>query len=77
VHALPGSPLATRPGPPVVDADAPLAPHPPVAPVSGRTCSCGHGKPAHQHYRRGTDCAMCSCARYTRPGLRRLVAGRR
>jgi hypothetical protein len=44
---------------------------------SGRTCSCGHEKQAHEHYRRGTDCAVCSCARYDRPLLRRLVPRRR
>lgn len=71
--ASPGS----APDQPIVAGDVPLAPHPPVAPASGRTCSCGHGKQAHKHYRRGTDCAMCSCARYARPGLRRLVVRRR
>ncbi|MEU2349050.1 hypothetical protein [Modestobacter sp. NPDC049651] len=29
-------------------------------------CACGHERVAHQHYRRGTDCALCSCARYRR-----------
>jgi hypothetical protein len=38
--------------------------------VSGRSCSCGHGKQAHEHYRRGTDCALCTCARYRRPRFR-------
>ncbi|SFT34198.1 hypothetical protein SAMN05660657_00229 [Geodermatophilus amargosae] len=33
-------------------------------------CStCDHGKQAHAHYRRGTDCALCPCARYRRPAL--------
>jgi hypothetical protein len=36
------------------------------------TCTCGHVKQAHEHYRRGKDCAMCDCARYRRPLLRRL-----
>lgn len=38
------------------------------------TCSCGHEKQAHAHYRRGSDCAFCDCARYHRPLLRRLLA---
>lgn len=35
--------------------------------AGGRVCACGHPRQAHQHYRRGTDCAMCSCQRYRRP----------
>jgi hypothetical protein len=27
-------------------------------------CRCGHHEGAHEHYRRGTDCALCPCARY-------------
>jgi hypothetical protein len=27
-------------------------------------CACGHATHAHEHYRRGTDCALCACARY-------------
>ncbi len=27
-------------------------------------CQCKHSKTDHQHYRRGTDCAHCACARY-------------
>jgi hypothetical protein len=27
-------------------------------------CRCGHFEGAHEHYRRGTDCALCSCDRY-------------
>jgi hypothetical protein len=38
---------------------------PRIAPCS----TCDHGKRAHAHYRRGTDCALCSCARYRRPAL--------
>lgn len=46
------------------------------SPPSGRKCRCGHGKKAHTHYRRGTDCSLCGCERYSRPlsmrlGLRR------
>ncbi|NEM05962.1 hypothetical protein [Geodermatophilus normandii] len=43
-----------------------------VATTATATCGCGHAKPAHEHYRRGTDCAFCDCARYRRPLLRRL-----
>jgi hypothetical protein len=37
-------------------------------PVSGgAACSqCGHAKQAHQHYRSGTDCSLCSCPRFHR-----------
>ncbi|MGK5110462.1 MULTISPECIES: hypothetical protein [unclassified Geodermatophilus] len=38
--------------------------------IEGRSCTCGHGKQAHEHYRRGTDCALCACGRYRRPLLR-------
>jgi hypothetical protein len=27
-------------------------------------CSCGHATAAHEHYRRGTDCALCACDRF-------------
>lgn len=27
-------------------------------------CLCGHATEAHEHYRRGSDCALCECARY-------------
>lgn len=27
-------------------------------------CSCGHDKPVHEHWRSGSDCALCSCPRY-------------
>jgi hypothetical protein len=31
-------------------------------------CTCGHTHEAHEHYRRGSDCALCpagSCVRFT------------
>jgi hypothetical protein len=31
------------------------------------TCRCGHSRAAHEHLRRGTDCALCpvtACNRY-------------
>jgi hypothetical protein len=61
---------------PSTDPGTPCPPGPPAAPHSGRTCTCGHSKQAHQHYRPGTDCAMCSCPRYTGP-LSRLLPWRR
>lgn len=32
------------------------------------SCSCGHERSLHEHYRRGTDCAAagCPCRRYRR-----------
>ena len=29
-------------------------------------CVCGHAQDAHEHYRRGTDCALCDCPKYRR-----------
>ncbi|RBY75293.1 hypothetical protein DQ238_19900 [Geodermatophilus sp. TF02-6] len=37
-------------------------PQPPAART--RLCRCGHVRTAHEHYRRGTDCALCDCGRY-------------
>ena len=40
-------------------------------------CRCGHPYAAHQHYRGGSECSLCSdCARYRagRPGIARMVA---
>ncbi|MGX6605278.1 hypothetical protein ACWKSP_24545 [Micromonosporaceae bacterium Da 78-11] len=40
-------------------------------------CVCGHQQPAHQHFRRGADCALCGpslCPRYRRAAWwRRLI----
>lgn len=44
----------------------------PAALPAGSPCGCGHSKQAHTHYRRGTDCAACACARFDRPLLARL-----
>jgi hypothetical protein len=38
-----------------------------------KPCACGHGRQAHQHYRRGKDCALCSCTRYRRGLLSRWL----
>ncbi len=35
--------------------------------ITTQTCRCGHPKPAHDHFRGGTDCALCgphTCPRY-------------
>lgn len=47
----------------------------PQAGLDEAPCSaCAHGKQAHLHYRRGTDCALCACGRYRgRSLLGRLV----
>ena len=29
-----------------------------------RACTCGHEVAAHEHYRRGTDCALCDCMKF-------------
>jgi hypothetical protein len=28
------------------------------------SCTCGHVRDAHEHYRRGTDCALCECPKF-------------
>ncbi|WP_211770117.1 hypothetical protein [Kutzneria sp. CA-103260] len=28
------------------------------------TCECGHARAAHEHYRPGSDCALCDCPRF-------------
>lgn len=33
-----------------------------------RVCRCGHSRDAHEHYRPGTDCSACGCARLRWPG---------
>lgn len=35
-----------------------------VVSVDAVTCVCAHGQDAHEHYRPGTDCALCDCPRY-------------
>ncbi len=29
-----------------------------------KPCRCGHVRRAHEHYRSGTDCALCPCQRF-------------
>ena len=50
-------------------ADGAAAPRP-VRPSCGAaaedsaTCVCGHPQEAHEHYRPGSDCALCDCPRF-------------
>lgn len=33
----------------------------------GEPCEgCGHARQAHEHYRSGSDCALCDCPQYAR-----------
>ena len=33
--------------------------------AGGAVCRCGHPRDAHEHYRRGTECALCvECPRF-------------
>lgn len=36
-------------------------------------CTCAHAREAHDHYRSGSDCGMCSCFRFDRSGPRFLL----
>lgn len=39
-------------------------------------CRCQHPADAHEHYRPGTECGMCSCPRYQRwPAIGDLLWG--
>jgi hypothetical protein len=33
-------------------------------------CACGHDRATHEHYRRGSDCALCECDRFRRSRIR-------
>lgn len=37
-----------------------------VAEAEPATCVCGHAQAAHEHYRPGSDCALCDCPKYRR-----------
>lgn len=50
---------------PRTDVDLP-ATRPQSPDEEAKACRCGHVAGAHEHYRRGTDCAVCECAKYTR-----------
>jgi hypothetical protein len=41
-----------------------------TCPAPVRACRCGHDRRYHAHYRRGSDCSACSCARWRRRSLR-------
>jgi hypothetical protein len=41
----------------------------------GEPCRCGHISVAHEHYRRGSDCALCGCGRYQVARARHGVFG--
>lgn len=32
-----------------------------------QSCHCTHTRPPHEHYRGGSECALCDCPRYTPP----------
>ncbi|MBT2501644.1 hypothetical protein [Curtobacterium sp. ISL-83] len=38
----------------------------PRAQTETATCVCGHEQAAHEHYRPGSDCALCDCPKYRR-----------
>ncbi|WFG44914.1 hypothetical protein [Pseudonocardia alni] len=79
--AVPAPRLSTEDG----DAPPPVADTPATQdPTEDRTggapaepCRCGHGRDAHEHYRRGTECGVCGtvCPAYRarNSGLRRAV----
>jgi hypothetical protein len=37
-------------------------------------CRCGHDRLAHEHYRKGSECALCECPRWSPPGVLRRAA---
>lgn len=32
--------------------------------MSSDECVCSHARTAHEHLRKGTDCALCECAEF-------------
>jgi len=63
---------AGRCRPPRTDGDAMKA--------EDAVCVCGHPHRAHEHHRRGTECALCGpevCARFRRESWWRRLAPRR
>jgi hypothetical protein len=72
-HPLPNDSAVGVPGRRDLARHLVSAPSPVVA-STGRSCTCGHGKQTHEHYRAGSDCALCGCGRYRRP-LRRMLLG--
>jgi len=71
---------ATRDAPGTCAPDEPVAPGPVGIPAQRRPtaqeeqpdaehgelhgCRCGHPSSSHDHFRAGTDCAVCDCGRY-------------
>lgn len=39
------------------------------------TCRCGHPRTVHEHYRAGTECALCRCPAYHPRGWAHWIAG--
>ena len=37
-------------------------------------CRCAHVRLAHEHFRRGTDCALCDCVRFVALTHHRVAA---
>ena len=56
---------------PRTDVDLPLT-RPQSPAEEAKACTCGHVRGTHEHYRRGTDCAVCDCTKYVRQGRRGL-----
>jgi hypothetical protein len=83
-----GIPLfSSRPRRPADELLSPVQPaddQPPVPPrqadgVAEKLCRCGHGRSAHLHYRRGSDCGVCGaagCAAFRRPSILRAIVMR-
>ncbi|QQD75151.1 hypothetical protein I8920_09775 [Curtobacterium sp. YC1] len=46
--------------------DAALPSERTVLVVDAVTCVCGHVQDAHEHYRPGSDCALCDCPKFRR-----------
>jgi hypothetical protein len=51
-----------------------------IDPSGAPLCVCGHAKDAHEHYRKGTDCAVCAageCIAFApgNPAVPRPVSG--
>ena len=42
-----------------------------------KRCPCGHDTATHQHLRRGSDCALCTCTGYPRRITRATKTARR
>jgi hypothetical protein len=84
-----GIPLfSSRPQRPADELPLPAQPpaddRPPVPPrpdegLADKMCRCGHGRTAHEHYRRGSDCGVCGatgCAAFRRPSILRAIVMR-